>query len=155
MIYVFPEYENFDISQEYIEGLTDFMDKILKDFEMKNYAVNLVFCDDEFIKELNKKYRGVSKPTDVLSFSQIEGEAGMDDFDFADEEIVLGDIIISVDTMKSQAKKEKVPLTEELARLAIHGLLHLLGFDHEKSEDDACEMFELQEKYLEEFLKLE
>ena len=154
MVYVFPEYENFNISEEYLEDLTKVMDKILEDFEMKNYAVNLVFCDDEFIKELNKRYRGICKPTDVLSFSQIEGEMGIDDFDLEDEEIVLGDIIISVDTMKNQAKEEKVPLTEEIARLAIHGLLHLLGFDHEKSEDDACEMFELQDKYLKEFLKL-
>lgn len=84
-----------------------------------------MLCDDAFIQQLNARYRGLDKPTDVLSFAQEDGE---------DEEPgprVLGDIVISVPTAERQAKRAGWPVESEVTLLAIHGLLHLLGYDDE------------------------
>lgn len=147
MIYIFPEYKNFDFEREYLEELSELMDDILDEFDMKKYVVNLVFCDDNFIRDLNRRYRDKDAPTDVLSFSQLEGMEE-DNFDDFDEEKTLGDIIISVDTLKKNAKEFETSEKEELARLSIHGLLHLLGFDHERSKEDEEEMLKLEDSYL-------
>ena len=87
------------------------------------HEIDIVFTNDKEIKELNSTYRSKNKPTDVLSFSQTEGE----DFEFVES---LGDIIISLDTAKKQAKQYKVTFEEEVLRLLMHGMLHLLGYDH-------------------------
>lgn len=118
---------------------------------MKDGEVSLVFCDDDFIAELNRQYRGKNGPTDVLSFSIREGETIADPGDDVPES--LGDIILSLDRASAQAEEFDVALEEELARLAIHGLLHLLGFDHEESAVEG-EMFEIQDEYLSRFMKL-
>ena len=91
--------------------------------------------DDETIKELNKNFRGKDKATDVLSFPMEENN-------------MLGDIVISADTAKRQAADADIPLERETAFLYIHGLLHLLGYDHEKSTEDEAHMFALQEDIL-------
>lgn len=91
----------------------------------KDLEVALRLCDDATIRELNRDYRNKDKPTDVLAFAQREAATA----DFA----LLGDIIISVDTAKRQAKRG---LHAELLHLASHGLCHLLGYDH---RDDAEE----------------
>lgn len=88
------------------------------------------------IKELNKRYRGVSSPTDVLSF-------------LLEEKPLLGEIVISPEIAFRQAKKMKHSYTREMALLLIHGALHLLGFDHEK-EEERKQMEELQERLLNE-----
>ncbi|MFH1617203.1 MAG: rRNA maturation RNase YbeY [Candidatus Margulisiibacteriota bacterium] len=85
-------------------------------------TVSITFCDDGFIRKLNKRYRKKDCATDVLSFKM--GEDGL-----------LGDIIISVETAGRQAKEFGCTLTEELTRLAEHGLLHLLGYSHKEMEE--------------------
>ena len=80
--------------------------------------ISVVFCDDPFIQALNTEYRGKNKPTDVLSFAQ-------------DDPQTLGDIIISVPAAARQAEAAGWPLENEVALLAVHGLLHLLGCDDE------------------------
>ena len=80
--------------------------------------VSVLVCDDEFIHALNHQYRGFDKPTDVLSFPQDDPEC-------------LGDIVISVDTAARQAAGANWPIESELALLAVHGLLHLVGHDDE------------------------
>lgn len=93
--------------------------------------VNVLITGDERIHELNRAYRGIDKPTDVLSFSQIEGGV----FIAAPSgELALGDVVISLDTARRQAKGS---LASELRDLAIHGALHLLGYDHETDADEA------------------
>ncbi|MGI6524649.1 MAG: rRNA maturation RNase YbeY [Bdellovibrionota bacterium] len=87
--------------------------------------VGVVFTDDREIRRLNKIYRNKNKPTDVLSFSQLEGEDGLD-FEGGS----LGDIVISLDTALNQAVKFKVTPEQEVLRLLMHGMLHLLGYDH-------------------------
>jgi len=95
----------------------------------KNSEVSLVLTDDKEIQHLNRVYRNNDYPTDVLSFSMQEG---LDDFAGKDElgEYLLGDIIISIETANRQAKDSNHSLYNELAILLVHGLLHLLGFEH-------------------------
>jgi probable rRNA maturation factor len=94
--------------------------------------VNLILTTDQRIQELNRDYRDQDKPTDVLSFSQIEGGSA---FVAAPRgALALGDIIISVETAARQAKGS---LLDELRLLAVHGSLHLLGYDHETDDDEA------------------
>lgn len=93
--------------------------------------ISVVFVDDSKIHELNRQYRGVDRPTDVLSFAMLEGapmpgEGG---------ELVLGDIVISLETAYRQADEYGHSFEREVAYLAVHGVLHLLGYDHENEED--------------------
>jgi probable rRNA maturation factor len=110
---------------------------LLAERRSESLEVSLYLCDDETIQSCNREYRGQDKPTDVLSFNQEEGEAlplGM-----ADDALpaVLGDILISLDTAKRQAEEYQWSLQEEVEALLTHGLLHLLGYDHETAEEEA------------------
>jgi len=91
-----------------------------------------LFTNDKFIRSLNTKYRGIDKPTDVLSFSLQEGAIKYPE---VESDKLLGDIIISVETAQRQADTINHTIEKELAVLLIHGLLHLTGYDHEKNED--------------------
>lgn len=91
----------------------------------KAAAISLTLVDDDAIREINREHRGKDKPTDVLSFP-LEPEP------FSQERL-LGDIVISIDTARRQAADYDAPLQRELYRLLIHGLLHVLGHDHEKA----------------------
>lgn len=108
--------------------------------------VTVVITDDEGIHELNRIFAGVDAPTDVLSFSAREG---LPDFVVADpeEEAYLGDIVISYPFAAAQAAARGYPVTRELALLAIHGTLHLLGYDHADPEGEA-RMWARQESLL-------
>ena len=96
--------------------------------------LNVVICDNQMIKEYNKTYRNIDRETDVLSFP-------------SDEEGELGDILISIDKAKTQAKEYGHSLKRELSFLLCHGILHCLGFDHMTKEEEEV-MFSLQEKIL-------
>ncbi len=89
-------------------------------------TVNLVFVDDDSIRQLNRRFRRSNKPTDVLAFS-------IDHPD--DEECVFGEVYVSVPTASRQARSFKVTVADELVRLSCHGLLHLFGYDHIKKRD--------------------
>ncbi len=95
--------------------------------------VSVVLCNDERIHHFNRDFRGVDRPTDVLSFALNEGEEP-EIVDGPAEEL-LGDIIISVETMTRQAREYGHSMERELAYLTVHGFLHLLGYDHELPED--------------------
>jgi probable rRNA maturation factor len=107
--------------------------------------VSVVLADDEYIHQLNRQYRGKDCPTDVLSFALNEGEEPeiLDE----PEEILLGDIIISLETATRQAKEYGHSLERELAYLTVHGILHLLGYDH-MTEDEKKEMRQEEEHIL-------
>ncbi|WP_448599859.1 rRNA maturation RNase YbeY [Thermoleptolyngbya sp.] len=94
------------------------------------YELSLRLTTDAEIHQLNAQYRQVDRPTDVLSFSAIESGVTLPASLLAEEPAPLGDIIISLDTATTQAQQRGHTLTEELAWLASHGLLHLLGWDH-------------------------
>jgi probable rRNA maturation factor len=99
----------------------------------KPAELSVMLADDATVRELNHRYRDTDAATDVLSFSQAEGD------DFAQPEGTaphLGDVIISVDTARRQATEFGVPLQDEVAHLLVHGVLHLLGYDHEAPDDE-------------------
>ena len=93
--------------------------------------ISILLVDDHQIKKLNEKYLHRSRPTNVISFSQIEGE-----FSHINTHL-LGDVVISVETAKRQANEANTTLQVEIAFLLIHGILHLLGYDHEGSVREA------------------
>ena len=95
----------------------------------RELEADLRLCDDGEIHALNRDYRHMDKPTDVLAFAQREGEGG----DLCPE--ILGDIVISIDTAERQAK---VGLYAEVIHLAAHGLCHLLGYDHQDDEEETA-----------------
>jgi probable rRNA maturation factor len=97
--------------------------------------VSVTLVDDEAIRELNRDYRGIDAPTDVLSFSQLEGTpipAGALPPDYP---VPIGDIVVSIPRMRRQAVDYGHSEERELGFLLVHGLLHLLGYDHEDSWD--------------------
>lgn len=95
----------------------------------------LTFVDDEAIRTFNREYRGLDKATDVLSFAQLEGE----DFPMPDDApSVLGDVVVAVPTARRQAEERGHAVDAELALLITHGLLHLLGEDHDTPERKAA-----------------
>lgn len=96
---------------------------------LSDAELSVALTDDATIQALNRDYRGVDHPTDVLSFAQREGE-GADP-----EDAVLGDVVISLDTAQRQADERGHALSTEVRILLVHGFLHLLGFDHENPED--------------------
>lgn len=97
--------------------------------------VSLTLTDDARIHELNRDYRGKDSPTDVLSFSMLEGEAVAPTP--PGEPRLLGDVILSLDTARRQAEEAAHPLEREVAWLISHGVLHLLGFDHPNAKQRA------------------
>ena len=118
--------------------------EILKHTDYVNLAV--IFVDDTQIHEMNRDYRGVDRPTDVITFA-LQDE--MEEFEKMNDEIEqeLGDIFISIDTAKRQAESYGHSLRREICFLFTHGLLHLLGYDH-MNEEDEKEMFQLQDDIL-------
>ncbi len=108
--------------------------------------LSILLTDDSEIRELNSKFRNKDKATDVLSFSMTEGESG------GVEIASLGDVVISVETARDQASELGVSLADELLRLLVHGVLHLVGYEHEDvTKEKALEM-ERREQELFEFL---
>lgn len=109
--------------------------------------VSLSFVTDEEIREINRNFRGIDKATDVLSFPQIDYDNDDEVMTNEKSEIVLGDIIISLDTAKRQAEEYGHSLNREICFLTVHSMLHLLGYDH-MTEEDEKEMFDKQKAVL-------
>jgi len=115
------------------------------EFIKRDWEMSIIFTDNEQIQALNKEYRAQDRATDVLSFAFNEGE---DAFVYpADAMMPLGDVFISVERAREQADSYAHSLERELVFLALHGFLHLLGYDH-LNEADEREMFGLQETIL-------
>lgn len=131
---LYTDEENSGLTYEFFIDITKAVFKYI-DMEENNYEISLLITDDETIHQLNKEYRQKDRPTDVLSFPM-------------EDDIMLGDIVISLDTAKKQALERDINVDREVAFLFIHGLLHLLGYDHETSAEDEKEMFALQEEIL-------
>ena len=102
--------------------------------------VSVTFTDDKGIHELNKKYRGVDKPTDVLSFPLFDYEGTSEEPPVDEMMGMLGDIVLSLETAKRQAEEFGHSFEREVAFLTVHSMLHLLGYDHETGEEDEADM---------------
>lgn len=102
--------------------------------------ISVVLSDDEHIRELNKHHRGMDKPTNVLSFpaARMKTPAGAPR--------ILGDVVLAYETVAREAAEESKPIENHLTHLVVHGVLHLLGYDHE--DDDEAEMMETRERQI-------
>lgn len=106
--------------------------------------VSVTFTDNEKIHILNREYRNVDRPTDVLSFPLSDGE----DYDTDGDAVLLGDIVISLERAQTQAEEYGHSFEREVAFLTVHSMLHLLGYDHETSPEDERDMFARQDEIL-------
>ena len=120
--------------REAVETTLDF-----EDFQ-NHCEVSVTFTDNEGIHELNKKFRGVDKPTDVLSFPLFDFEGETEEPPIDEVMSNLGDIVISLEKAKEQAEEFGHSFERETAFLCVHSMLHLLGYDHERSEEEDVEM---------------
>ncbi|MBO6218524.1 MAG: rRNA maturation RNase YbeY [Treponema sp.] len=128
-----------------------FVIEVLKKLSYDKEEISILFCNDSAIQQLNRDYRNIDSPTDILSF-----ENGTKYTDEEGEWLSAGDIAISLDTLPKNADYFKVSQNEELKRLLIHGVLHLNGYDHgeehiEPGVAPSDEMLVLQEKTLKDF----
>ncbi|HEY4431368.1 MAG TPA: rRNA maturation RNase YbeY [Paenibacillus sp.] len=149
------EQEEYEIKDDLIALLENILQKAGEAEGIDQGEVALTFVDNARIHELNLEYRGIDRPTDVLSFAM--NESGEDELDIiyeveegeALEDVpdVLGDIIISVTRAQEQAQEYGHSLERELGFLFVHGFLHLLGYDHQDEASEA-EMMSKQEKVL-------
>lgn len=113
----------------------------------RSAEVSVSFVDNNEIRRLNRLYRDKDKPTDVLSFPL--GENGVYDINNETGAVLLGDVVISIETAIKQAKMYNHPLEREVGFLTVHSMLHLLGYDHETSPLEAERMHEKEEMVLE------
>lgn len=133
---------------KYLSTLTRLTNKTFRKLKVKgNYIIELNFVDNKTIKQINKQYRKKDKITDVISFAFLELQKGEVKIKSKDPQF-LGEIDISIDKIISQAKEFKHSFQYELVYLYIHGLLHLLGYDHVHNEEEKEVMFSLEDKIL-------
>lgn len=124
------------IDKEFFKEITE---KILEGEKKKEANLSIALVGQGRIRELNKRYRGKNRITDVLAFPN--------------RELGLGEIVICLREVKKNAKRFSSTFEKELARVLIHGILHLLGYDHEKSKTETKKMEEKQNYYLKLFFK--
>jgi probable rRNA maturation factor len=108
-------------------------ERMLRHLGREEHELSILLTDDAFIQTLNETHRGKNSPTDVLAFSQNEGEGTPTPMDHG----LLGDVVISLDTAERQALGRKHSLVDEVSFLLAHGILHLLGYDHQTDEEEA------------------
>ncbi|MCR5505662.1 MAG: rRNA maturation RNase YbeY [Bacilli bacterium] len=132
----------------YEEVYLNLLDKTMRHLGLKcDPIVSVTFVDNTFIHQLNRDYRQINRPTDVISFAFLDGEDDRNDQLNGTGIVCLGDIYISIDKAQEQAKEYGHSLNRELSFLFVHGLLHLLGYDHMTKEDEEV-MFRLQDEIL-------
>lgn len=138
----FPEFDQYE------ETYLDLLKITLKTLKVEcDPIVSVSFVDNKYIHKINKKYRHIDRPTDVISFAFLDTEGDYDKILSTKGPVVLGDIYISIEKAKEQAEEYQHSLHRELCFLFVHGLLHLLGYDHMNKEDEEV-MFGLQDKIL-------
>lgn len=140
---------NWELEKEY-EKAIDLAIKeslLFENFE-KECEISISIVDNEEIQQINQQFRNINRPTDVLSFPQLTFEEDEKMEVNEKGEILLGDIILSIEKAKSQSEEYGHSLKREIAFLTVHSMLHLLGYDH-MTEKEEREMFEKQTKILE------
>jgi len=114
--------DNLEVEQKVTDIIEQVVDVVLKKEVDSDKEVSVALVDDSYIHGLNHRYRGKDQPTDVLSFPQ-------------DDKFLLGDIIISLETAQRQAEEYNHSFAREVGFLTVHGMLHLLGYDHYDGEE--------------------
>lgn len=127
------------------EEIENYVEYLVKELNLDNCMFNIIFITNEEIHKINKEYRKVDRPTDVISFA-LEDNKDIEYKDFR----LLGDIYISVDRAIEQAREYNHSLKRELCFLSTHGILHLLGYDHQTKKEEEI-MFTKQKELLEKY----
>lgn len=141
MVEIFDLTKNKELDT-YFKDIKKYYKKTLEVLNIKDdLDLSLIIVGKTKIRNINRDYRNIDRETDVISFANIDS----DDYDYLSDDINLGDIFINVDRVKSQAKKYEHSIKREFVFLFVHGMLHLLGYDHMKKEDEEV-MFDLQDK---------
>ena len=122
------------------QRIARFLRKVLHLLGLHGAELSILLVNDRRMKLLNRQYRSIDRATDVLSFPQTENRT---------QNFVLGDIVINLPRAKRQAAEQGITLNKELKRLMIHGLLHLIGYDHEKSRYQKNKMRSKERELLE------
>lgn len=135
---------------EWIGRCESFVRSYLEKRGIDDWEVSILLCNDRVIRDLNLRYRGLDRATDVLSFSQLEGPGGKPASGSAGQ--AAGDVIISLETLNRTAERSCINTEEEFKRLLIHGMLHLEGIEHNE-EGSRSEMLTIQEQMLKELIK--
>lgn len=141
------EVEAFDLESGLSSGIEKALDYLLAENNMQDGEVSVIIGHDAMLKELNREYRGKDGPTDVLSFSYLEPG---DEVFPESEDKTIGDIYISIDRAREQAETAGHKLEREIFLLIVHGMLHLLGYDHE-SDGDSIVMQEKEKEIISQF----
>ena len=128
-----------------LKVMEDFINFCANKLNLKNVIFSVIITDNESIHEINKEYRSIDRPTDVISFA-LEDDKTIVNHNYR----FLGDIYISYDKVIEQAKEYDHSKEREICFLAVHGLLHLLGYDHMIKEDEE-KMFKLQKELLDSY----
>ena len=131
---------------EELKTVKKVLESALKKEKLENTSFNVIIVDNNYIHELNKSYRNIDRETDVITFALEDENTIVNPSD----ERVLGDIYISIDKAREQAKEYNHSLLRELSFLAVHGFYHLLGYDHQTKEEESI-MFQKQEEVLESY----
>jgi probable rRNA maturation factor len=137
--------------QQVIQNVVNSAAKVVK--LPKNSEISILLVDNSYIKELNFIYRNQNRPTDVLSFAMNELAEDEPDYESLEDVNVLGDIVVSLEKAVEQSEEYGHSISRELGYLVAHGMLHLIGYDHE-TEEEARGMRNLEEKIMQ-MVKLE
>lgn len=132
-----PEPLPFDLSD-----FTETAGQLLEKLQRSHQELSLVLINDQQIKELNRNYRQKNKTTNVLSFPMLDHEEP------DDLPQMLGDIVISVETARREAEASKITVIDHMTVLLVHGLVHLLGYNHELGTDEAAAMAAMERELL-------
>ncbi|WNY62539.1 rRNA maturation RNase YbeY [Borreliella carolinensis] len=136
-----------NIKFEHLSVFYDFIVSVLNALSIVDFELSVILCDNVYIQELNKKFRNKNEPTDVLSFNYNElNEDLVDGINYK----IQGDLVISFEYLKFSAQEFNVEIYEELQRVTIHGILHLMGYKHETNDFQKEGMLILQENILRE-----
>ena len=134
--------------KQFYDDLSLIYKKTLEKLQIKkDYDLSVILVKSKYIQNINREYRNIDKPTDVITFAMQEGESYM-----YEEEYDLGDIYINIDYVYLQASQYEHSIRREFCFLFVHGLLHALGYDHMNVDDERV-MFELQDEILEPIVK--
>ena len=144
------------INKKFLEKVERMAIKNIPELRKKpDMEIDLAIIGDKRMRRLNRVWRGKDRTTDVLSFESASGRtkerSKKNEVDFIfppGENLHLGDILISYPVAKREAKEDEISVDKEMAILLIHGILHLAGYDHEKSPAEAKKMFALQDKII-------
>ncbi|MGL5380824.1 rRNA maturation RNase YbeY [Clostridium sp.] len=147
MLYTDDRQDKIEVSEEFIKNIEEVCSFTLKEEKVDvNYQISLLFVDNEEIKEINAETRSIDKETDVLSFPMIDYEKDkvfkdmyigyeFDETYMDGEELVLGDMVLSLEKALEQSKEYNHSFQREVSYLVVHSILHLLGYDHMEEEE--------------------